>query len=449
MTKLADLNPDHTDQSLCQRGRWPYLAIAIFSLAVGARLIFAWVAVPYTHKTLGLSSLGVDGYWRIAKCVLDGVGYRFAPDLGQTLLRLPGYPLFLCAVWGLVGIKFWAVQLLQALLAGGTCLFMLHLGSRYFCRRAGILAGLGYALWPVDWVLCSRMTTECLTIFFLTLSVVLVARLCEFPRLRLAVVLGLVLGIAALIRESLVLVPMILLVGLPMLPLTRHRRLTCLRYLGLVAMIAVLAVVPWVVYGYAISGSVVLPCTGGGFNLYQSVLLTEQQNCNGDLRKLLTDKIYPEEVRTVEAFGVREQSHDFMSEFMWTFKDVHDEVKADRILKEKAMEKIYENPIRFTAGAISKVPAFWFRGFTAGETYAAIALFVPLLLLAFVGAWSALRSGQMLVWPIILLVLYFNFSYAVAGSTNVRYSAPVVPLVMLLSARGLCAIGAALANSRN
>jgi hypothetical protein len=235
---------------------------------------------------------------------------------------------------------------------------------------------------------------------------------------------------------------MILLV-LPLLPIARGRRLLCLKCFAIAAVVSGATMIPWAIHGHRVSGSIVMPTTGGGLNLYSSVLLGHYGDYEGNLRQLMSKKIYPDIFRVIEAEGVRENSQDFMSEFMWTFKDLGDEVRADRILKRKAIEAIGNDPARFLAGQLRNLPGFWFRGWTVKESQAAVALNAPLLVLVLAGAVSVIRLGRLLIWPLLLMVLSFNLAY-VMGVPNMRYSAPIVPLVIVLAAQGFYAIGALL-----
>ena len=74
--------------------------LLICCLAVVVRLGFAWFALPALTAKTGLAvGASSDGYDHLARSLLAGCGYRFRPQFGETLFRLPGYPLFLCGMF--------------------------------------------------------------------------------------------------------------------------------------------------------------------------------------------------------------------------------------------------------------------------------------------------------------------------------------------------------------
>ncbi len=64
----------------------------------------------------------------------------------RFLWQAPLYPLFLAAIYQLLGVSLTAVKLLQILLAGGTCLLTITLGRQLFDQKTGLLAGVLVAL---------------------------------------------------------------------------------------------------------------------------------------------------------------------------------------------------------------------------------------------------------------------------------------------------------------
>src|SRR5580658_1515357 len=87
---------NHATDSHADR-RWIFIAVlAIFVI----KLVFVLLIVPHFRERVGLFyGIGTaDNYDTIARNIRLGYGYRFAPDTGLTLLREPGYPLFLAAL---------------------------------------------------------------------------------------------------------------------------------------------------------------------------------------------------------------------------------------------------------------------------------------------------------------------------------------------------------------
>ena len=412
-------------------------AITIFLIAVGARVVYAWILLPYAAAAAGFTpSPGRDGYWQLARCLLMGKGYRFHQDLGETMFRLPGYPMFLCGTWWLFGVKLWVVQFIQSVIGGCTALLVFKMGKRYFSSMVGLLAGLAFALWPIDWVVCSHYVTEPLYLLLLTGGMVVLLRLVESPKIRLALVLGVIMGVASLVREVNVFLLPALAIGIPCLPLARKKRPKCFLTLMVAIPVAALLMFPWVARGYRLTGSMILPTTGKGFTLYAVTSWMRHEDYPGNLKERMTNRVGPDMVRFLASHGIKENSGDWRSSYWWTFMSIEDEFRADQILRQKAIEEIQDDRIQYVRFFLGNVLHFWFRGPTEEMTWLARLLLAPLLLLGAIGFVAAARSGQRVAWALLLFIAYFNLFGAVAIA-SFRYTLPAMPALLVLAARGV------------
>jgi 4-amino-4-deoxy-L-arabinose transferase-like glycosyltransferase len=411
--------------------------VVIFCIAAGACLTYAWIFVPWVAAKFDFDpSPGRDGYSDLAKCLLDGNGFRFRPGFGETIFRLPAYPMFLCAVWWLFGVKLWVVEIIHSLFAGGTSLLIYHMGKRYFGPRVGMLGGLAFALWPIEWVVCQHYVTEPLYLLMLTSGMVVLLRLVESPRMGWALAFGGIMGLASLVREVNLYLVAAAAIAIPCLPLARGRRLRYFLTLMLAVTIVALAMLPWVWRGYRLTGSVILPTTGQGFTLYAATSWVRHEDYQGDLRSKMSDRVGPDMVRTAALHGIKENSGDYDSSYWWTFMSIEDEVRADQVLRQEAIKEIQEDPLRFVRFWLGNVVGLWFRAPTERMAWIARFLLAPVLLLGAVGFAVAVRSGQKAAWVLLLLIVYFNAMGAVPIA-SVRYTLPAMPALLLLAARGL------------
>src|SRR5258708_3564663 len=103
----------------------------------------------------------------------DGV-YSFSATLGvpaPTLIRLPGYPLFLMACFRIFGVEHYtAVMYVQCVIDLGTCLLIAGLAGRLFGRRAAMAALWLSALCPFIANYAAAPLTEVLTLFCIALT---------------------------------------------------------------------------------------------------------------------------------------------------------------------------------------------------------------------------------------------------------------------------------------
>jgi 4-amino-4-deoxy-L-arabinose transferase-like glycosyltransferase len=120
----------------------------------------------------------IDGdtliYGNIAKNWMQHGIYGFATTakgLQPTLIRLPGYPLFLAACFRVFGVDHYvAVMCVQCLLDLFTCLLIAALARRLFGQRAALAALWLSALCPFTAAYVAAPLTEILTLFTIALT---------------------------------------------------------------------------------------------------------------------------------------------------------------------------------------------------------------------------------------------------------------------------------------
>lgn len=161
----------------------------------------------------------VDGdsfvYGDIAKLWLHTGIYGFT-DLNRvrpTLIRLPGYPVFLAVCFRLFGMEHYdAVLYTQAAFDLATCVFVAAFAARYISLRAGKIAIYLAALCPFTANYVAAPLTETLSIFCVALGLYALARYVERPGLhRWFFLLAFAVSYAALLRPDGALLGLVLL----------------------------------------------------------------------------------------------------------------------------------------------------------------------------------------------------------------------------------------------
>lgn len=177
------------------------IAAAAFALLLGAvlRLAFLRHAAPLTGDALI--------YGQIATNWMQSNLYGYSPGGGQphlTLIRLPGYPLFLMLCFRLFGIgNYAAVMAVQCLVDLASCLLVGLTARRLFGPRAGLLTLTLAALCPFTGNYVAAPLTETLTLFSIALAVYALTRWLAQPGLtRWLFVLALALAYALLLRPE-------------------------------------------------------------------------------------------------------------------------------------------------------------------------------------------------------------------------------------------------------
>lgn len=123
-------------------------------------------------------------YGDIARNVLEHHVYGFSETLNgvaakpsPTLIRLPGYPLFLAACFRVFGVgNYTAVLLVQIVVDLWACLLLGGVAARIFGQRAGVAAVWLGALCPFTANYTAAPLTETLTLFCMGLAFYAIAR---------------------------------------------------------------------------------------------------------------------------------------------------------------------------------------------------------------------------------------------------------------------------------
>src|SRR5438270_4249173 len=113
-------------------------------------------------------------YGNIARNWMQHGVYGFTAPPGApvpTLIRLPGYPLFLMACFSMFGVEHYAaVMYVQCAIDLGTCVLIAALAGRFFGRRAAMAALWLSALCPFMANYTAAALTEVLTLFCIALT---------------------------------------------------------------------------------------------------------------------------------------------------------------------------------------------------------------------------------------------------------------------------------------
>src|SRR5271156_6489645 len=195
------------------------------------------------------------GYGSIAKnWMLHGVyGTTTSGSLRPTLIRLPGYPLFLAACFKLFGMEHYhAVMFLQTAIDLASCILIAA-----FTRRIWSAKAAWCALWLA--VLCPFMAnyaavplTETLEIFWISVALYALARFLETdaaraPRWRWALLQALAWSYAALLRPDGALLAVALCPAMVWYGRTRWGTKRVMQYAAVAAGLSMLPFVPWTI----------------------------------------------------------------------------------------------------------------------------------------------------------------------------------------------------------
>ncbi len=211
-------------------------------------------------------------YW--ARAITTG---DWTPPAGVTdpeiplrpYFRPPGYPWLLAAVYTVAGPGYLAPRVLQMLFGLLSAFLVFALGRRWYGQAAGLFAAALAASYWIFLFFEAEFMEPPLLILLLLLALMTAARWSEAFTPRRAVVAGLLLGLAALVRPNVLVLPPVFLLWAWWLARRRERRGQGFRKPALIfAAAAALAVAPATVRNVLVAGDPVLVTSNAGVNLF-------------------------------------------------------------------------------------------------------------------------------------------------------------------------------------
>lgn len=258
-----------------QRHRWLVLVLLLAALV---RIPVAlWMGdrvevLPGIHDQVS--------YEALAHRLLAGAGYSFAENWYPfTPAHTPTahwsflYPLYLAGLYGVVGPHPIVARLVQTVLGGAVlCLMVYCIGRRVANERAALWASALAAVYIYFIYYNAALMTETFFMVSVLLSLWLSLQLRDRPTLSRWVLLGCTLGVAILLRQTMLFfVPIILLyLFIELYMVADPRRRVPLWHFALPAIIVALFIMPWTIRNYAVYEHLLPLNSNAGYALYAS-----------------------------------------------------------------------------------------------------------------------------------------------------------------------------------
>jgi 4-amino-4-deoxy-L-arabinose transferase-like glycosyltransferase len=229
-------------RSFLWKNRWLFLLATLagwglralflkrYALIDGDSLIYGEIAKNWLHA--GIFGLGECG------------------EIVPTLIRLPGYPIFLAVMFRLFGMEHYsAVLRAQVVIDLATCFLISEIARRAISERAAKIAFVLAALCPFTAIYCAAPLTETLSIFMTAGTLLaVVCTLREETALRYWILAGIASGLAILLRPDggVLLAAILLYISCRILRNTLPDSRKHLMAAGvIVAVIALAPLIPW------------------------------------------------------------------------------------------------------------------------------------------------------------------------------------------------------------
>ena len=415
------------------KSRWIGIALAVLAL----HLIFLFVISDAftTHASSPYNQNGfADGYDQLANNLLQGNGYRFYPQTDLTLMREPGYPVFLAGLGFAFGSSFAVIKLANLLMAFATAWILMHLSRKIWDNSlVAYIAPLLFLLHPGVLLAESRGGLEILYGLLTTLFLLLLYRCLESGKWGRYVISGSVLGLIVLVRS----VPMLFPLFWAGYLLLWERRRTSIAVIGrnivlmILTMFAFLS--PWIIRNYSLTKRFVPTASVLGVSAHAGQYI-DTHLFNGKPWWLLDREAARERAQLAVQAGFH-----FEDDFYYqTFYQSGDELKFSKYLLDSVVREYRQHPLVFVKCVTLNLFNFWFAGKTWPSTAINMIVQLPYLILAFLGIRLMFRRG--LARMIAPLLLFMGYTIAVCAPilAQARYSIPLMPFVSIFAAIWLC-----------
>ncbi len=282
------------------------ILLAIFLLALGLRGLYflkekdnmSLTSDPRNYWLMShqIVDNGIYGYW------YDGNPYGGNPGISNARV-MPGYPLFLAAVYKVVGDKFLqitAVRLLQ-IIAGSLSVLVAFAFVKKAFKKEGmaLLAAFFVAVYPSYILSCMQILTEILALFTMLIYFYLAALAFESRKTVHNLLAGVAFGLHILIRPTLL--PLFILPFMFIIlnnlfnrkksqggfPLKLLFKLFLMQLIGFVAVMA-----PWWIRNFVVLGTFIItakasgnPLLAGTYPYFQDYLKDVTDSIRGNNEK--------------------------------------------------------------------------------------------------------------------------------------------------------------------
>jgi 4-amino-4-deoxy-L-arabinose transferase-like glycosyltransferase len=417
---ITTMPSDHGSNQAKQTQHLPIYAI--LGVAFIVRLLWATVVpvIPvsdsYDYHTLALNLVQHGMYgWSAQE---------------PTAAWPPGTSAAYALIYLVFGAGQWAIKCLNLAIGILIVFLTIELGSRWFGRAVGIIAGLLVGFWPVLIEYTTIVASEMLFAAALLGVLLLFDEICSSDKhfRLLAAILGGLIGFATLLRPTAILLPALLGAVFYM---QRRKIVPSLELVSIATVLMLIVLTPWSARNYALFGEAVLTSTSGGANLWMG-----NNPATTGFYQTPPDHTGMNEVEINRRLGNEAVAYIRQAPAAFVIRTV---VKALRLYERETIG------VWWNAGGIEG--AFGSVGVTAIKVTSQ-AFWIGALLLFGIGCYLSSRQGfaSFACHPGIATLAYFSLIYAIFVIQD-RYHVPTDPIMAIFAAYAILQI-APVASSR-
>jgi hypothetical protein len=411
---------------------WPVLLVAFLATAAILFLVVPRLDRAFAYR---YSVHFEDGYDLIANNLALGNGYRLNANLGETMIREPGYPLFLAAVFKLGGYHLEAARLANWLLSVGIAFMIMRLARLVTNEgRVALIASLLFLLNPGTLICEARGGVEILFIFAIFVFMLVLHQAAAKRSPWHFLIAGLALGIVVQIRSTPIVFPVLLLFFLGLTAKSSRERLSAVSNVAILTLGMVVVMAPWTIRNYRLVHEFVPTATVQGLAL-QEGQYTCQNITSGKNYYVLQTEAGQERDEIATQLGIQAGN-----QYYQVFADAGDEWKLNHALLQGAETEYIKNPALFATCIARNAFNFWFLGKTWAVTSLNLVIQTPFLMFAVSGLYLVWKRDRLRKLGIILAFVVSIVAVHMAIIGAARYSIPVITLLTIPGAVSVLSI---------
>ena len=290
----------------------------------------------------------IKRYHHAAVNLIHGNGYSHLsePPYQPSFYKPPVYSIFLAGIYKFFGINFAAVKIIQAAIDTLGCLLLFFLTSAYFVQGAAFTVFWLALFFPITAVYTNVLNPESLTLFFMTLSLLIVSKALISQKPVYFFFSGLSVMLMSYCRQEFF--PLAFLFG-AYLCLMQLKKFQLIKKLFLYLLGLLVIMIPWVIRNYRLTHEFIPLSVGAGAGLtFYFGTLGDITNDDTSLNKFFRE--HPE----VEA-----KYHEWYRRVLFNRTGIDEKDEYDKAFMDMAFERIKEDPLNYIATGIKRLPRAW------------------------------------------------------------------------------------------
>jgi 4-amino-4-deoxy-L-arabinose transferase-like glycosyltransferase len=292
-----------------------------------------------------------------------------------------------------------------------------------------VTAAAIFLLYPATILAESRGGLESVFTACAIFLLIAVYRALDSYRYRDFLIVGALFGLCLLIKSTLAFALPLLFLWLLVAKVPRPGLTKLVALFAAASAVATLALSPWIIRNYSVSGKFIPTITGGGTAAFQGLWVVKHGGSGKPHMELLNEAI-EEEDRIA-----REMGFSFKPGFFPQFYSVDDEIRFYDELGRRTRAELMASPQLALKFVGYNAIGFWIQGRTPRATVFNAILVIPFVAVCVIGLVIAVRRRFPVAPTILLIAAYFAPHVPILGVA--RYHTPIVPFLAIFAAVAL------------